>query len=42
MLAKTAADLLVTVGAQAPAMASDLQRGRARLGMAGLDFGGER
>jgi hypothetical protein len=39
---KAAAELLVTAGAQAPAMTSDLRRGRDRLGeMAGLDFGAE-
>jgi hypothetical protein len=40
--AKTAAELLVTVGEEAPAIALDLQRGRGRLGdMAVLDFDDE-
>jgi hypothetical protein len=40
--AKAAAELLVTAGEQAPAMASDLRRGELDWGeMAGLDFGGE-
>jgi hypothetical protein len=40
--AKAAAELVVTPGAQALAMALDLRRGRARLGgMAGLDFSNE-
>jgi hypothetical protein len=39
---KAAAEILVTTGAQAPAMALGLRRGRAQLGAnGGLDFGGE-
>jgi hypothetical protein len=40
-LVKTTAELLVTADEEAPDITLDLRRGRGRLGVADLDFGGE-